>query len=77
MLNYRQFLFGGNFMKLLEPLYYESLPYVYGALAIFAFSQADESKIAGVAALLLSFCSCYILKKRFEYRSCKGRARKF
>lgn len=56
-------------MKQLEQLYYESLPYAYAALAIFAFANHKTSKVAGIAALVLAFCSYQVFTRRRRYRN--------
>ena len=56
-------------MDLLEYIWYEGLPYIYGSLSIFAFSQSDVSKLAGIAAIVLAFCSYAVFVKRFEHRT--------
>ena len=60
-------------MDFLEYMYYESLPYVYAALSIFAFMNHDTSKIAGVAAVVLAFCSYLVFVKRYEHRMLRSR----
>jgi len=60
--------FGGN-MDFLEYLYYESLPYLYGTVAAFALMNHEASKIAGVAGIILAFCSYKVFYKRFYYRT--------
>ncbi len=60
-------------MKFLEFVYYESLPYAYAGLAVFAFMNYETSKLAGIAAVILSFCSYYVLSKRYNYRMFSSR----
>lgn len=61
-------LFGG-LMKFLEYLYYESLPFFYAGLSLFAFMNAESSKIVIVAGALLAFCSYQVFYKRYFYRT--------
>ncbi len=60
-------------MKFLEYVYYESLPYAYAGLALFAFMNHENSKAAGVASLVLAFCSYHVLMKRYNYRTYSSR----
>ena len=56
-------------MSFLEYVYYESLPYVYAALAVFAYSQHEVSKWAGAATIILAYCSYFVLQQRFRHRT--------
>ena len=60
-------------MDFLEYLYYESLPYIYAGLSVFAFMNHETSKIAGVAAVVLAFCSYMVFAKRYEHRMIRSR----
>lgn len=60
-------------MKFLEWLYYESLPFVYGALSAFGFANHEYSKLGAVAAVVLAFCSYTVFHKRFYYREFQSR----
>lgn len=55
-------------MDFLEFIYYESLPYAYASIGAFAFMNQDFSKVAGVAGLVLAFCSYQVFMKRYQYR---------
>lgn len=55
-------------MGFLEYIFYESLPYLYGALSIFAFMNHEASKMAGLAAIILAVCSYQVFMKRYQYR---------
>lgn len=56
-------------MDFLEYLYYESLPYFYAGMAAFGFMNHETSRIAGLAAAVLAFCSYKVFYSRFHYRT--------
>ena len=56
-------------MDFLEFIWYESLPYLYACLAVFAFTQHDTSKLIGLAGIVLGYCSYHVFAKRYEYRT--------
>jgi hypothetical protein len=55
-------------MDFIEYLYYESLPYFYAGLSYFALSHHDTSKVAGLAGVILAFCSYQVFMQRYNYR---------
>ncbi len=55
-------------MDFLEFVYYESLPYAYASIGAFAFMNQEFSKIAGVAGVVLAFCSYQVFMRRYKYR---------
>ena len=55
-------------MDFLEFIYYESLPYAYASIAGFALMNSDFSKVAGIAGIVLAFCSYQVFSKRYRYR---------
>ena len=63
----------GEHMDFLEWLYYESLPYVYAGFSVYAFMNADASKLVGIAGVVLAFCSYVVLSKRYNYRVFQSR----
>lgn len=56
-------------MKFLEYLYYETLPYLYGTLGIFAMSQHEVSKIAAFGGIVLTLCSYQVFYQRYFHRT--------
>lgn len=58
-------------MNFLEYMYYESLPYFYAGMSVFAFINHETSKILPVAGLTLAFCSYHIFQERYKYRTYK------
>ena len=63
-------------MDFIEWLYYESLPYVYAGLSIFAFMNYESSKLVAASAVVLAFCSYIVLTKRYNYRVFHSRYKK-
>lgn len=63
----------GDFMKFLEYMYYESLPYTYGTVGLYGMSQHELSKIAAMAGFVLAACSYQVFYKRYFHRTYKVR----
>ena len=55
-------------MDFLEYIWYESLPYGYAALSGYVFFNMDQSKVAGLAAIVLAFCSYQVFIRRYNHR---------
>jgi hypothetical protein len=55
-------------MRLLEYLYYESLPYSYAALGVYGLTLHDVSKLAAVGGLMLLFCGYQVYQIRQKHR---------
>ncbi len=58
----------GGTMDFLEYLFYESLPYLYAIVAFGGFMNHDVSKVAVVAAVVLSYCSYLVFSQRYFHR---------
>ena len=56
-------------------MYYESLPYFYGAVGLFAISQHQFSKIAAAGGFVLLVCSYQVFYKRYFHRTYTTKAR--
>lgn len=52
----------------LEQFFYEAQPWIYMALAAYAFITQRNSKLAVVSSAILFFCAAVILKWRAQYR---------
>jgi len=63
-------------MDFLEFVYYESLPYAYASIGAFALLNHDFSKVAGVAGIVLAFCSYQVFMRRYQYRMLGHRHRR-
>ncbi len=54
-------------MRILEQMFYEARPFVYGLLGLFALSHYDNRTMV-VSGLTLLFCSTIVFNMRLNYR---------
>ncbi len=63
-------------MKFLEYMFYESLPYIYGSIGVFAMTQHETSKVAAIGGLILALCSYQVFYKRYFHRTYTAKMQK-
>ncbi len=61
-------------MRVLEQMYYEARPFVYGLLGLFALAHYDNRTMV-VSGLTLLFCSTIVFNMRLNYRDQMARVK--